>query len=250
MDNKLFLKAREQVLGAGTEPNGIGTLGEKTLHAVLKQYLEPERQYQEVPVGGFVADIKRGRRIIEIQTRSFDRLLKKLPELLQEHDVTVVYPLPHRKTLSWIDPETGETTKARRSPKTGTPADAFRELYKLRPLFPHSGLTIHIMMIDLEEYRYLNGWSYDKKRGSSRCDRLPSQIAAEYMLCIPQDFAKLLPPLPKPFLVKDLMKAARISQRAASCGVALLRALGVIRQCGTQGRAYCYELAEEEENHG
>ncbi len=155
MDNQMFLKAREQVLGVSTRQNGIGTLGEKTLHAVLKQYLEPDRQYQEVPVGGFVADIKRGRQIIEIQTRSFDRLLKKLPELLQEHEVTVVYPLPHRKTLSWIDPETGEATKARRSPKTGTPADAFRELYKLRALLPHPSLTIRIMMIDLKEYRYL-----------------------------------------------------------------------------------------------
>ena len=34
-------------------------LSESTLHRAVKDYLEPDRQYQEVPVAGFVADIFR-----------------------------------------------------------------------------------------------------------------------------------------------------------------------------------------------
>ena len=39
-----------------TEPNhdSIGTLGEKTLHAVLKSYYEPDADCHEVPIGGYV----------------------------------------------------------------------------------------------------------------------------------------------------------------------------------------------------
>ena len=30
--------------------------------------------------------------------------------------------------------------------------------------------------MDMEEYKLLNGWSYDKKRGSTRYDRVPVGI--------------------------------------------------------------------------
>ena len=34
----------------------FSTLSERTLHRAVKDYLEPDRRYQEVPVAGFVAD--------------------------------------------------------------------------------------------------------------------------------------------------------------------------------------------------
>ena len=37
--------------------SGIGTLGEKTLHAVIKHYLEPDERCHEIRVGGYIADI-------------------------------------------------------------------------------------------------------------------------------------------------------------------------------------------------
>ena len=51
--------------------SSIGRLGEKMLHRTLKYYLEPDRSYHEVDLLGSVADIKRGDRIIEIQTRLY-----------------------------------------------------------------------------------------------------------------------------------------------------------------------------------
>ena len=33
-----------------------------------------------------------------------------------------------------------------------------------------------MLLIDIEEYKLLNGWSYDKKRGSVRYDRIPVGI--------------------------------------------------------------------------
>ena len=250
MDNLRFASVCEAITGQTPDSGGIGTLGEKTLHVVLKHYIEPDSRCHEIPVGGFVADIKNADGIIEIQTRSLDRLLKKLPGLLQTGPVTVVYPLPCRKTVSWIDPDTGEVTKARRSPKTGRPYDSFRELYKLRTILPSQNLTIRLMMIDMAEYRYLNGWSRDRKRGSSRCDRVPEQIAAEYFLSEADDFRLLLPPgLPAPFTAKEFRKAAKVSERGAGCGIALLRSLGIITMCGKEGRAYLYRETGKDENN-
>jgi tryptophan 2,3-dioxygenase len=42
MDKQLFLQACDEVIGQQQGMNGIGTLGEKTVHSVLKYYLFPE----------------------------------------------------------------------------------------------------------------------------------------------------------------------------------------------------------------
>lgn len=59
-------------------PQGIGTLGEKTLHRVLKAYFQPDPSKCEVRVGPYVADALTGSGIVEIQTRSFYKLRPKL----------------------------------------------------------------------------------------------------------------------------------------------------------------------------
>ena len=246
MDERRFAEACAAALSPESR-SGIGTLGEKTLHAVLKRYFEPDPRFHEIEVAGFVADICRPDGIIEIQTRSLDKLGRKLPAFLERGPVHVVYPLPCRKTVSWIDPLTGEATPPRRSPKTGTPCDAFRELYRLRAFLPHPNLWVHLLLIDMAEFRYLNGWSADRKRGSSRCDRIPQQLAAEYLLHLPRDFSCLIPDgLPQPFTTAEFQKAARVSPRAAGCGLALLGGLGLTERCGKRGRAYLYQITKEE----
>ena len=77
-----FGQAREKIVGKARERNGIGTLSEKTVHAVLKEYYAPDPSVQEVPVAGCVADICTGSEIVEIQTRGFHRLRPKLERVL------------------------------------------------------------------------------------------------------------------------------------------------------------------------
>ena len=68
-------------------------------------------------VGSFVADIVGENGIIEIQTRGFDRLGRKLDAFLEAARVTVVYPVVPKRGLCWVDPETGEIFEKRKSPK-------------------------------------------------------------------------------------------------------------------------------------
>ena len=131
MDEQSFAAALGEVVGAERERNGIGTLSEKTLHAVLKRCFEPDKDAREIKIGRYIADIVGENGIIEIQTRSLDRLRPKLGAFLECAPVTVVYPIARVKRLCWVDTETGETTKPRKSPKTGSAYDAFPELYKM-----------------------------------------------------------------------------------------------------------------------
>ena len=43
----------------------------------------------------------------------------------------------------------------------------------------HENLTVKVVFLDMEEYRLLNGWSRDKKRGSHRYDRIPLDFIEE-----------------------------------------------------------------------
>ncbi len=240
-NKEAFWRACDKVLYQQRESKGIGTLGEKTLHAVLKYYIEPEEKYHEQRLGAFVADILKNGEIWEIQTRSFNKLRKKLAAFLEEHQVTIVYPLPRTKWLIWLDQNTGEATKKRKSPKLGSACDCFHELYKIKSLLAHPNLNLRIVMLDVEEYRYLNGWDLAKKRGSSRCNRIPLAIAGELHIAAAGDYQELIPPaLTTGFTTKDFSKAAKISPAKAGLALNVLRHLGAVEAVGKSGNAILY----------
>lgn len=101
----------------GTCVHGHRHTVRKTVHAVLKRFYEPDPEHQEIPVENFVADILRDGEIIEIQTRGFNKLRRKLDTFLKYYPVTIVYPIIHTKWLYWINEETGELSPKRKSPK-------------------------------------------------------------------------------------------------------------------------------------
>jgi len=242
LDQERFREACNIVLCRSTPRNSIGTLSEKTLHAVLKRYYEPDAGRHEIKLGNYVADIVSDDGIIEIQTGNFNKLRNKLKAFLAENIVTLVYPLPHIKWLCWIDKETGEISKRRKSPKVGTPYDAFYELYKIKPLLRHHNLRLVIAMIDIIEYRNLDGWSNDRKRGSSRNERIPLSIASELYLDCPASYVKLLPDsLPEKFTVKDYARASKLSNARAGIALNVLSSVGAILHAGKNGRACVYE---------
>ena len=242
MDKQRFKDACESVISAERIRNGIGTLGEKTLHAVMKLYYEPNTDNHEIKVGTYVADIVNDNGIIEIQTRSFNTLRKKLAVFLEQSPVTVVYPLPKTKWLLWIDEQTGEVTKKRKSPKQGSILDAIPELYKIKPLLNHPNFRLRIILIDMEEYRYLNGWSDDKKRGSTRCDRIPVDIAEEVYFSSPEDYLQYIhDELHQSFTTRDYKKQTKTNLRNAQVTLHILHHIGTLKRVGKQGNSYVYE---------
>lgn len=225
---------------------GIGTLSERTLHSTLKFWLQPNEQYHEVTVDGLVADVFDGERVTEVQTVGLYPLKKKLGRLLAHYPVTVVVPLPHRKWVSWIDPETGERSEWHRSPKKGKPWDAFPELFWLcdfwREPLAHP-LTVRLLLVDMEEYRLKDGWGNEGKRGSHRADRRPLAVAEEYVLGGFRDVLALLPPLPEEFTAATLQRALGRRGKTLWRATRFLEESGALIRAGKQGRAVLYKKA-------
>lgn len=224
---------------------GIGTLGERSLHAMLKNWAEPDEQFHEQKVGPYVADIRNKSGIIEIQTGSFTKLQKRLDYYLfqEKLPVRVIYPVPKLKWLVWLDPETGEATKRRKSPKQWEPISLLPELCHILDALESDLLSFTVVLMELEEHRSLCGWSADRKRGSRRAERYPLNLLGQVDLNCRADFLKLLPPdLPDPFTAKEFGKAARMSPRATGRALAPLRRMDLVRQCGKRKNAYLYTL--------
>lgn len=233
MDNKRFKEICNEIINNNRMINGIGTLKEKTLHAVLKTYFEPHQDNQEIKLGKYIADIVNEKGVIEIQTQNFNALRNKLENFLEFCNVTVVYPIAKTKYLSWIDMKTDETSKRRKSPKKGSIYDCIRELYKIKYTLDNPSMNICLVMLEIEELRYLNGWSDDKKKGSTRCDRIPTDILDEIYLSDIQDYSIFIPKnLPESFTSKDFAECSGIKIKTAQTALNILCYLGVVIKTG------------------
>ncbi len=241
-DANAFLSVRDAVLSSEREQNGIGTLGEKSLHLILKNYYEPMAVFHEQKIGRYVADILNEDGVIEIQTRSFSAMRKKLNAFLDVADVTVVHPVVHRKWLSWIDPETGEVSKKRKSPKTGTVYDAFWELGAIPELLSHPRLTFCLVLLDMDETKLLNGYGKSKKYRATRADRIPIALLSETILHSKADYARLLPnTLPETFSRKELALSVGQPPDRGYTLTRVFAAAGVIAEAGKRGREFIYQ---------
>ncbi len=238
-----FYEAMQAAQDISTGEMGIGTLKERTLHRVIKYYFEPSDVWQEIRVKRFVADIKKEDQIIEVQTRDFAKLRKKLNYFLKDHKVKVVFPIAYLKWIAWINEDTGEISTKRKSPKKGTVYHTFFELYKIKDLLLHPNLSIHIMLINMDEYKLLNGWSYDKKRGAHRVERIPLELIDEMILKERKDYLKLIPDtLDEAFTAKDFKSHTALSLREAQTALNVLHHMHVIERIGKKGRAYLYKV--------
>lgn len=245
IDEQAFEEAKNKIIGIERKRLGIGTLSEKTVHAILKNYYEPDEDKQEIPIENYVADIYSDGEIIEIQTGQFNRMRDKLEAFLPLYPVTIVYPIPREKWLIWIDEESGELSKKRKSPAKGNPYVAFIELYKIKMFLKNPNLRLKLVLIDMEEYRLLNGWSRDRKKGSSRFDRIPTRLVEEVEINCLQDYMQFVPyDLPEQFTTKDFTKAAHIPIQLSQTVLNILYHVGVVERVGKSGNLHIYEVVE------
>ena len=233
----------------------IGVLGEKSLHSILKRFITDRNECCEIPILSnnekdkhrYIADVCMDGKIYEIQTGGFYPLIPKLTYYLTEtdYDVTVVHPIPRIRYKVWIDPETGALQSRKKSPKTGKAEDALREIFWIRHLLSHERLHIRLLFLEEEEYRYLNGWSYDKKRGSERCERVPAALLGAVDLKGADDYRLFLSDeLPNAFTAAELGRALGLSGKAVYCALKIFLTLGYFEAIGKRGRSVLYGKTE------
>lgn len=224
----------------------IGTENEQQLHRELKYYFEPDESKHEKKVGRYIADILNDTGIIEVQTGSFDKIRKRIAFFLEQYSVTIVFPVAVEKMVAWIDPETGECTKPRKSPRKGDARDVLPQLFWLLPQLSNSRLSIKVALMDMEEHKLLCGWSADRKRGARRIARIPVEPRGFVTLSEKADYGPLLPPgLPVEFTAKEFCKAARFSDRKGGQAIKVLLDREVIFRTGKRKNAFLYVRAED-----
>lgn len=225
---------------AASQPH-VGTLREKPLHASLKRWCAADGDRFEVPIDGFVIDVVSDDLLIEIQTRGFSSMKRKLAKLLGAgHRVRIVHPIPIDKWIVRVDAD-GELLGRRKSPKHGSAIDIFNELVSIPDLVTHPSLEIQILLTHEDEYRRHDPTKAWRRRGWVVHER--RLISVEEVIDIREvaDLESLLPAsLPDPFTTADLATAASCPRRLAQQMAYCLRHAAVITATGKAGNAVEY----------
>lgn len=222
---------------------GIGSLNEGPLHAALKEHYRRDGDLVEQPVDGFVADLLRGDRLIEIQTKGFSAMRRKFDLLLDAHPILLVHPVSAVRWIVKLD-EDGQRVSRRRSPKRGILADICDELVSFPSLLTHPNFTVEVVLIEEEELRRPDvhkGW---RKGGFVTAERRLVDIISTTRLTGPQDLLQLLPDrLPTPFTTADLASGLGRSRRQAQGVAYCLRHSGVAVIVDRNAKGNQYVLA-------
>lgn len=223
----------------------IGTYQEKSLHAALKSWYAAPGDRLEQPVDGYVVDLARGNALIEIQTRNFSALKRKLAALLENHVVRLVHPIAARKWIVRLERDGATVRSRRRSPKRGTLLDLFDELVSIPHLVGHPRFSLDVLLVEVEETRRQDGRGSWRRHGWSIDDQILVGVQSHHRFHGPADFAALLPAtLPETFTSSQLAARCGVrhsqGQKIAYC----LRHMGAIEIVGKQGNAYQYRRSD------
>jgi hypothetical protein len=225
---------------------GIGSLNEKPLHALLKEWYAGPGDRSEVPVDGFVIDIVRKDLLVEIQTRSFASIKRKLLRLLRAHRVRLVYPVAHEKWLIKLqrDDEAEIEAPRRRSPKRGRIEDVFREMVSLPDLIVHPGFSLEVLFTREEEVRRYDPRRTWRRGGWVTVDRRLVEVVGRRVLEGPGDWRALVPAMSsESFTAKDLAAALGIRRDLAQKIVYCLCRAKVIPLVGKHGKENVYGVS-------
>jgi len=218
----------------------IGSLNEKPLHAGLKEWYRRAGDQVEAPVEGFVVDLVRDGSLLEIQTRGFSAMRRKLDRLLDSYALRLVHPVAAEKWIVKLDDDGGEVSR-RRSPKRGIAADVCAELVSFPTLLSHPNFTLEIALVEEEEVRRPDAKKGWRRNGYVIEERRLVDVVNTVELARPEDLLSLLPAdLPDPFTTADLAAGLGRTRHAAQEVAYCLRESGVVETDGRDKRGILY----------
>jgi hypothetical protein len=227
----------------------IGILAERSLHAALKQWYARAGDATEVPLDGYHIDLVRGDLLIEIQTRNFSALKRKLGKLLESHRLRLVHPIAVEKWLVRVGADGTSVLARRRSPKRGTFADIFDELVHMPTLLAHPNFSLEILLIRSEEIRRVRAAREKPARRTrfprdwDRHDHRLLEVVESRLLESTQDLRAFLPPgLPQTFTNRELADALGGGYRRAQTMTYVMRQVGILETEGKRNNALLYRL--------
>ena len=225
----------------GNGSDKISTLNEKHLHAALKQWYAQPGDRLEERVDGFLVDIVRGDLLVEIQTRNFAAIKRKLTELTARRPLRLVYPIPREKWIVRLAKDGESRLGRRKSPKRGAVEEVFVELVSFPKLLASSNFTLEVLLIQEEEVRRLDRRRRWRRKGWVTHERRLLRVVEERHFDTPEDMGALVPPgIADPFTTSDLAAALSLPRWLAQKMAYCLREMGVIAAVGKTGNTVLY----------
>lgn len=248
-DRIRFKLIAHEVLMQERVENGIGTLGEKRLHKILKKFLEENEENHEVKVGTYFADILSGNMITEIQTGSFRPLREKITYYLENtpYDITVVRPLPYIKTVCTVERDSGELLSRKKSPRKTHPRDILRDWYYLADFLDNPRFSLRFLLLEEDEYRMTKKKTRRWGKESELYERIPTALVDEELYKYQSDYLKFLPEdMPEEFTAAEYGKRAKLHGYSIYSALTILESVGLVEKGEKQGRSYIYRLLPRE----
>jgi len=220
------------------EPSAqIGTLNEGTLHAELKAMLACPGDEFEVPLEGYVIDIRRGDLLIEVQTQSFAAMARKLDALLDRFEMRIVYPVA---TVTHLH---RPSKPARRSPKKLDHYAVLDELVSLPTLIDHPRLSIDVALLEVDRHEIHDPKARRGRGGWRTTDKRIRSVVGWHQIATGADVLALLPTdLPPIFTTADIAGSGVASRDRAQKLTYVLRALGLITLLDAKRTGFRYQL--------
>jgi hypothetical protein len=216
---------------------------ETSLHRQLKSRYTIKGALVEQKLGRYRIDVVQPNQLVEIQLASLSAIRDKIAALVKEHELLLVKPIIVRKHLVKCKRAGGQVVSRRLSPKQGTVLDVFEELVHFTRVFPHQRLTLEVVLVEIEEWRYPGHGRRRWRRDNDHIveDQRLIEVHATHQFRKARDLCDLLPAaLPQPFhtghLASGLGIERWIAQRMAYC----LRETGAIKPVGKLGGAWLY----------
>lgn len=213
-------------------------MNEGSLHAALKARYAESGDELEVPLDGFVVDIRRPDTLVEIQTSSFGSIRSKLERLLCHHRLLLVHPIAVETYLQ------RPGRKTRKSPKRGSIFSIFEELVGIPSLLDHPNFALDVVLVSITKVQEVAPRARRGRGGFRTIDRLLRQVLEVRRFGGTSDLAELLPEnLPDSFTTADIASQAQVSRQVAQQMAFCFRALGVITPVGRTRAGIVYTMA-------
>jgi hypothetical protein len=220
---------------------------ETSLHRELKLLYAGTLGQVEVVLGCYridaIAKRRRRRELVEIQHGPLSAIRDKVRQLADLERVRVVKPIVRIKHLVKRDRKQGAIIERRKSPYRGKLLDIFDDLIYFTRAFPHPNLSLDVVLVDIEEWRYPR-----PRRG--RFSRKNHIVEDQKLLAIHEtisirsgiDLRQLIAcGLPEPFHTGDLAQGLDIARWRAQRVAYVLRKAGAVLAVGKKRGAWLYQ---------
>jgi len=219
---------------------------EYSLHSEIKTWYSISKDDREIKVkDGFVIDVIRDNVFIEIQTKNFSAIKKKINKLIIDKKVRLVYPIAKLKWITYVSKE-GNVLNRRKSPKRGKLVDLFYELVHLPYLVKHSNFSFEVLLIEEEEVRCNDGNGSWRRRGVSIKNRKLLTVSDRVIFENSKGFLRFLPfDIGESFTNKLLMKKLGVTISLAQKITYCLRKMDLISIIGKKRKELVFEVTNK-----